>query len=172
MDKDKKLDNFRKLYESDTYKKVTEEIRNNDDYAILELLRYDDIEALISLPNFRLTQEKLDLIIRRYRLNHQKYNCYYEENKNKANKQREKIIGIIIHKAKNKEEYKEILEYVKYFAEHTDLEKERLAEIQNKKDLAEARTNFSTMLYNFNEYLQETEPGRKLIKNIDFEKNN
>jgi len=164
--REKKVDDFKILYESDSYKNIPENIRNNDDYVAIEYLSMDEIIEFIKLRNFRITPENLVLIINKFR-------NYYKQDINSTYKyMKTQIIDAIIRKAKNKEEYKQMLEYVKYFVANTDFEKEELDELQKQQLLQNARTNLSTVLYNLNEQLQETEPGRKLLKNINFKQNN
>lgn len=113
---ERNLDNFRKLYESDSYRNVSEEIRNNDDYVALHFLPLYQIIKLIKLPNFKLTHEKLDLIIKKF-----KDTCLVIDDSRK-----EEVIDAIIHKVKDEEDYEQILEYAKYFSENVDFEKEKL----------------------------------------------
>ena len=90
---------------------------------------------------------------------------------------RNDVSDLLIRKASNKKEYKEYKKYVNDFLDKTDYSKimeERQKEIEKKQQeqqlLNAKRSEFSTLLYNLNDKLQEEVPGKTRIKNIKLKK--
>lgn len=162
-DSKRRLDSFRDLYQSSGYNEIPESIRDNNDVLILKILKYFDLSDFVRLPNFRITETKLEIIIKRVRE-------YYEATGSYSDYDRKQIIDAIIRKSKNRKELKQALQYVKRFEEETNFEKEEALELAEQVALEEKRKEFSTMLFRLNETLQETVPGKVLLKNLDFEK--
>ena len=73
-----------------------------------------------------------------------------------------------ISHSKNKKEYRGNIAFEKAFMEkyHQFIEERN----SYKKELEEGRKIFTTQLHNLNENLQETTPGKRLLKEIDFKK--
>ena len=83
---------------------------------------------------------------------------------------RKPFVYKLLRKATNKKEYKKYLEYSHDFLEKTDLDKKLLEQEEQENQLQTKRQELTSILYNLNDKLQETTPGKRLLKEIDFKK--
>ena len=83
---------------------------------------------------------------------------------------RELVAYKLLRKATNKKEYKKYLEYSRDFLEKTDVDKKLLEKEEQENQLQTKRQELTSILYNLNDKLQETTPGKRLLKEIDFKK--
>lgn len=168
------LENFKKFYQLEDYNNLPENIRANDNILILDCLAIKDIPSFIALTNYKTSIVDIERIgkriIRLQRLGQ-------EINKELI----EQIKSAIIHKAKDKEEYKTYCELAKMFeriSDYSAYKKEREKETEERKrlkaqeerKLLNARYELILRLYNMNESLQEQVPGKKVIKDLVFQK--
>ncbi len=161
----KKLNSFMDLYESDSYQKVSSYAKENDARLILSTINLADLPNFIRLKNCSIYPELI--IGLKNRINsEQLIQGDLKELKNG-------IYQAIIHKATNKKEYKEYLKFAKLVMKYTDYQElmkseqeKQEKEILLKKSIEEKRQEFSTLLSQFNEYCQETVPGKTLVKNV------
>lgn len=176
MDYKQSLSYIKDFYEDASYLEIDKEIRNNDDFILLSTLGIEDIHSFIKFSNFELTEEKVRFLATSQMKTIEDYSIS-ELNliKDDFRKQNQRIADTIIHKAKNKEEYKKLQKQANLFIKLTDIDKliakrkeEQEREVQDQLLLEKKRQEFSTLLYNMNEYAQENIPPRILIKNIKF----
>lgn len=171
-----KLGNIMKIYQLEDYNKLPEKVRVNDDRVILDSLPVNEIYSFIALPNYKTGLGDIEIIGKRV-LSYQK--SFDSENKELI----EQIKSAIIHKAKDKEEYKTYCELASMFEQLADYkaykeqqEKERIerekAKVQEERKLLNARYEFILRLSNMNESLQEQVPGKRVIKELVFQKEN
>lgn len=168
------LDNFKDFYQLKDYNNIPESIRANDDTIIIDCLNIEELPSFIALSNYKTSLADIESIGKRV-LREQRHGG--EVNK----KLIEEIKSAIIHKAKGKEEYKtyckmaamfeHIADYEAYKKEREKAreEQKRLRE-QEERKLLNARYEFILRLYNMNESLQEQVPGKKVIKELVFQK--
>ena len=83
---------------------------------------------------------------------------------------RELVAYKLLRKATNKKEYKKYLEYYRDFLEKTDVDKKLIEQEEKENQLQTKRQEFTSLIYNLNDKLQETTPGKRLLKEIDFKK--
>lgn len=171
-----KLGNIIKIYQLEDYNKLPEKVRANDDRVILDFILANEIPSFISLPNYKTGLGDIEIIGKRV-LSYQKY--FDSENKELI----AQIKSAIIHKAKDKEEYKTYCELATNFEQLADykaykeqqekkrIERERVRE-QKRIELQNARYQVFLRLFNMNESLQEQVPGKRVIKELVFEKEN
>lgn len=170
------LANFKEFYQLEDYHNLPEKIRANDDKFILENISVEDIASFIALSNYQTSIADSELMGRRV-LGVQK----------DGNKIRldliEQIKSAIIHKSKNKEEYKTYCKLAETFEQLADYkaykkqkekerEEARKAKEQRERELLNARYEVILRLYNLNESLQEQVPGKRVIKELVFKKEN
>ena len=152
------LDKLEEYRNSDEYN-YDEEIINNDDLFLIEQINYRNIPKLICLSSFILTKEKIETIAKKVifnrinNKNQEEYDNYILDIKNS-----------IIHKAKNKEEYKELLKYVQLFEKLISCDKEIIWEHDTALNI------FLGQMYELNEYAQENVPSRRLVKEVNYKK--
>lgn len=169
------LNNFEKFYQLEDYQKIPEKIRRNDDIIILSEIMICDLAKFISLNSYQTSLEDIDVIAARVMANQIAERCSND-------KLIADIKSAILHKAKNKEEYKTYCELVHIFETKVDYDayvrqarEERALkarkQLEEKNQLIEARYELFRRLYNLNESLQEQVPSRKVIKNLAFPKN-
>lgn len=124
------ISNIKELYESESYMELPKKIRDNNDLAILENINAVCIEDFIKLSNFEITDEKIDA------LSNMLISLYIDD---KTIKLVEKYLNkhslAILHKAKNKSEYKEMLKYVKRLEENVKLGIEQIKKEEKDKIL-------------------------------------
>lgn len=160
------LGHFKELYQSDSYQKLPEEVRTNNDYIILEHINELNLMELISLSNFKVTDEKLDIIIKKTRESYETmYSFHYEE-------YRDNIWHSILYKSTNKKEYKDNADYAKRFLEETNIEKEKKEErsqqVKEDERLEQKRSELSNLLFMLNDAALEGVPAKTKIENIQF----
>lgn len=160
----KTLSSIIDLYECDSYLKVECTVRNNNDLLILDQIDLSDISSFIELSHFEVTEEKIRFlasVLLRYLENYD-ISTLTQVNQNYELGVKE-IANIIIHKAKNKEEYKKMVQYAKLFLELTDLDKE-IAKRKKEEQLLKNRQVLTSVLHNINEQALL----RILVKDITF----
>lgn len=171
-----KINKLKKVYQLKDYSYISENIKANDDKFILQSLPVNEIPSFIALSNYKTSIADIELIGKRV-LSYQKY--FNKENKELV----EQIKSAIIHKAKDKEEYKTYCELASMFEQLADYKtykrqqlKERMervrAKAQEERELLNARYEFILRLSNMNESLQEQVPGKRVIKELVFQKEN
>lgn len=171
-----KINKLKKVYQLKDYSYISENIKANDDKFILQSLPVNEIPSFIALPNYKTSIADIELIGKRV-LSYQKY--FNKENKELV----EQIKSAIIHKAKDKEEYKTYCELASMFEQLADYKtykrqqlKERMervrAKAQEEREILNARYEFILRLSNMNESLQEQVPGKRVIKELVFQKEN
>ena len=168
------LDNFKKFYQLKDYNNVPENIRANDDSLILDWLAIEEIPSFIALTNYKTSIADIECIGKRVLREQRRHG---EINKELV----EQIKSAIIHKAKDKKEYKTYCELAEMFENIADYEaymrqrekereEKRRLKAQEERELLNARYNFILRLSNMNESLQEQVPGKKVIKELVFQK--
>lgn len=176
VNREKSLSSIQDLYEDDSYLKVDSKVRNNNDLLILNSLSSREICNFTQLSHFEVTEEKVRFLASILMKDFEDYSINslngLKETFSIENKQ---IADIIIRKSRNKEEYKKMTEYANLFMELTNLGKEiarrkekEEKQVHEKQLLEQKRQEFTTLLYNMNEYAQENIPSRTLVKNIRF----
>lgn len=160
-----KLENIMKIYQLEDYNKLPENIRVNDDRVILDSLPVNEIYSFIALPNYKTGLGDIEIIGKRV-LSYQKY--FDSENKELV----EQIKSAIIHKAKDKEEYKTYCKLAKTFEKFADFKAYKEQQEQKRIELFNARYEVILRLSNMNESLQEQVPGKRIIKELVFQKEN
>jgi len=133
----KRVDSFKKFYELADYLKIPSEIRDNDDTYFIRNINVYEISKLISLSNFRINEKNIVLISERIQ-ELKNDNEYYssscpESVKVAIEKTCLEIENAIIHKAKNKKEYKMMLEFVEIFKKRCNYEYEQETELVKKR---------------------------------------
>lgn len=169
-----KLEDFEDFYQLDDYLKVDEKLRYSDSRYFLNNIGIKDISSFIALSNYEIKPEHIEIIGKRV-LDYQK--SIGEVSKDLV----EEIKIAILRKAKNKNEYKTYLGFAKcfeYIADYASYkkqiekaEKEYVkAREERNNELFKARYEAVLRLYNMNESLQEQVPGKTVIKNLIFKK--
>lgn len=147
---DKSINNIIDLYESDSYMDLSKEIRTNNDLVILENIKEENISDFISLSHFEVTDEKIDTLVNKII---SFYEVDEEEFKQLSKKYLDKWSLAILYKAKNKAEYKEMLEYVKKLEEKV---KSKINEIEKERQKLEGyRSLFAVALKELNNKIEE-----------------
>lgn len=116
---DKTIRSVKELYESDSYMKLPKKIRFNNDLVILENITEPYVTDFISLSHFEITDEKIDILVKRI------LSMYFDSAKYSS-----ELVTLylnqwslaILHKSKNKNEYKVMLKYVKKLEEKVKTE--------------------------------------------------
>lgn len=170
------LANLEKIYQLKDYRKLPEKTRASDDKHILSTISANDIPSFISLSNYKTSIDDIELIGKKL-LREQLFGLIKDLNLI------EQIKSAIIHKAKDKEEYKTYCKLAETFGQLADYkaykkqieaeeqERVRLKE-QRERELLNARYEVLLRLYNLNESLQEQVPGKRVIKELVFKKEN
>ncbi|MCH5166293.1 MAG: hypothetical protein J1F35_00235 [Erysipelotrichales bacterium] len=168
------LDNLKQLYELDEYNNLSEKIRRVDDLYILSSISIFQLASFIKLSNYNTSIEDIRLIAKRV--------LEYQIDLGRV---REDVIAdikdAIIHKARDKKEFKIYCELADLFIKESDYkqykkdqeEKETQEEKIREQQIAElenAQYQLYLRLYNMNESLQEQVPGKKVIKELTFKK--
>ena len=109
------LDNFKKFYQLKDYNNVPENIRANDDSLILDWLAIEEIPSFIALTNYKTSIADIECIGKRVLREQRRHG---EINKELV----EQIKSAIIHKAKDKKEYKTYCELAEMFENIADYE--------------------------------------------------
>lgn len=170
------IENLKKLYQLEDYNKLPENIRANDDKVILSSIKVEDITSFIALPNYKTSIVDIELLGKRVlnvQVRHNRAIPYLID----------QIKSAIIHKVKDKEEYKTYCELASMFEQLADYKayktrrmQERIehakAQVQEERKLLNARYEFILRLSNMNESLQEQVPGKRVIKELVFQKEN
>lgn len=168
------LENFKDFYQLEDYSKLPENIRATDDKVILSSIKVEDIPSFIALTNYKTSIADIELLGKRVlniQIRHNRAIPYLIE----------QIKSAIIHKAKDKEEYKTYCELASIFEQIADYnayksqqekEREERARIREQKrmELLQARYEVVLRLSNMNESLQEQVPGKRVIKDLIFRK--
>lgn len=170
------LNNFKKFYQLEDRKNLPNEIKYNDDMLILENIRESDLPKFITLPNYHMGLDDIEVISKRV--------LKYQIDRERAYPDLvDDVASAIIYKAQNKEEFAkfskmaeifiENSDYIKYKEEKERFEREQAEERKRKmQELKDARSELIIRLHNMNESLQDQVPGKKVIKDLRFEKNN
>lgn len=139
---DQSIVNIKELYENDSYINLPDEIRANNDLVILENIDPFCIEEFIKLTHFEVTDKNIDI------LSNIVISLYIDEKTIKlVEKYLNKYSLAILHKAKNKSEYKEMLKYVKKLEEKVKLGIYKLEkEEKEEKDKSVYRSLFTVIL--------------------------
>ena len=176
--REKSISSIKDLYESDSYPKVSSIIRENNDLLILSSLDLEKMCDFIKLSHFEVTEEKIKFLASR--IIKDSRNDAIDiliDSKEKRKNEIRKIEDAIIHKASNKNEYKELRKFANLFIRLADIEQEiekRKQDlekvVQEQELLMQKRQEFFNILYDMNEYAQENVPSRTLVKNIKFKK--
>ncbi|MBE6161415.1 MAG: hypothetical protein E7158_04270 [Firmicutes bacterium] len=132
-------------------------LTNNDDLFLIEQINYKDLPKLICLPSFILNEEKIDAIAKKILFNKT------FDNKDFNNLVSE-IKSTIIHKARIKKEYKELMIYAQLFEELISDDKEIVPDYNSVLNL------FIGQMYELNEYAQENVPSRRLVREVKYQK--
>lgn len=171
------LANFKEFYQLEDYHNLPEKIRANDNKFILRNISVEDIASFIALSNYQTSIADIELISKRL------LRKQIEENEEVKTDLIEQIKSAIIHKSKNKEEYKTYCKLAETFEQLADYkaykkqkekerEEARKAKEQRERELLNARYEVILRLYNLNESLQEQVPGKRVIKELVFKKEN
>jgi hypothetical protein len=153
-----RIESFEKLYKSDSYLKNNQDICDNDTFYILKTLYKEELAKFIELSNSEINQ--IGVLIDRV---NESIDFEPSIGKTKYRKNlRQNIANALLHKARNKEEYRKYFLYTKAFLEKTDINAEE------KKQLQEKRKELTTILYKMNNEALESVPARKLVKDIEF----
>ena len=87
---------------------------------------------------------------------------------------RKEIADKLLNKAKNEEDKERLLKHYNKFLEETDIKGQRAKLKQERRRqkliLKASRQEFTSLLRNLNDKLQEEVPGEKILKDIDFKK--
>lgn len=158
----KALKSFRDFYELEDYLKVSKQCRENDDKIIIKHLAINEFSQFIALPHFKITEAKVKEIAKRVF----DYQC--EQDIVLEGDIEESIKSAILHKAKNKEEYKSACEYVEIFTKLSDYQSYKKE--QEKQQLENARLNLLIRLNNMGKSLEKQVPEETLIRSLDFYK--
>lgn len=149
------------------YLNVPEEIRNNDNIFLLNTLLLRDLSKLIMLSNFFITEEYIEIIANRILEDIDKQEGNIEEFKELI----EQISNAIVHKAKNKKEYRQMLQYVSVLKELINTtykkrwEERRQLATENLENISE----HTCILHNLDKVAQES--ALKRIRTVVFKNN-
>lgn len=158
----KALKNFRVFYELKDYLEVPEQCRENDDKIIIKHLAINEFSQFIALSHFKITEAKVKEIAKRV------FDYQYEHDIVLESNIKESIKFAILHKAKNKEEYKTMCEYVELFTELSNYQSYK-KELE-KQQLNNARLNLLIRLNNMGKSLEKQVPEETMIRSLDFYK--
>ncbi len=146
--------NFASFYDTESYQKLPQEIKQNTDRCLIDCIIGDnlsEIDRLIQRKNFPITDENVQEIIKALSSNQ---DAVYQWNINKICEEIEK-------KSKTPKEYRKAKQYTGQIRDALDPEK-----------LEQQRQELVRRLMNMNESLQEQVPGKMKIKDIKFQVKN
>ena len=173
------LSTIEKLYADECYLQIGGTARDNNDLLILYYIKLRDILNFIKWSHFVVTEDKIRLIAMRLFESIKSYDSSLLKNGRDDFKMLvESILGVIVHKAKNNEEYKLMSEYAELLRNLTDIdsliakrEKEEQLAIQEQELREQKRKELTAILRKMNDYAQENVPGKRLVKDVEFKEN-
>ena len=174
------LATIKEPYEHDSYLEVEKEVRENNDNLILSYISRDEICEFISFTHFEVTEEKVALLARLFMRTLEYYTAtYLRELRDSLVQDKQNIANAILHKAKNKQEYKMMSQYATLFLKLTDIDAElatkeeiKRPEEFNKNRIAQKRSELTTILKQMNAYAQKNVHEKRLIKEVEWKKEN
>lgn len=163
---------IKELYETPDYLNVPFEVRHNNDLLILDSidLRKKVNLDLLTWPNFKLDEEKARIL---------GYNMYYTQECDLKvyNDIRNDIFDLIIRRAKNKDDLRNLYKLANIFMETSDYSKEfkkKLREekllLQQEKERDKSRGFLTMVLKNMVSSLNDQVPANTQINKLVFEK--
>lgn len=162
--KEKYLYPLRCLYEAPSYQKLPEQIRKNNDLAIIQQLQFLDLLNFIELPSFQMTMDLVPAIMNRI--------CEQERILPRPDFKIFVMERLVLRREKssNPKEYRRLSQVLTAIDEAPDCFDEIRKLEQEKQKLIQKRQEVVGKLSDLNEILQDQVPGKRIIKNLEFHK--